>query len=226
MHTHPAHLHVAGVDEAGRGPMVGPLVVCGIMMSSNQIAYLVEIGVQDSKVISAKRREFLFAEIMALAEGIAIRRITAVEIDEGRARGVSLNRIEVSAFASVARELHPDVVYMDAADVVPRRFEETVAHESGLANCQFVAEHKADSKYPIVAAASIVAKVERDREIQRLHTIYGDFGSGYPSDPKTVRFVEHIVRTGEPLPPVVRKSWNSVKRVIEASETKQSRLEG
>jgi ribonuclease HII len=86
-----------------------------------------------------------------------------------------------------------------------------------------VSEHKADSKYPIVSAASIIAKVQRDQAIARLHSRYGDFGSGYPSDLKTIGFVRNLVSSRKKLPPIIRHSWDSVRRIQE--EVEQTRLD-
>ena len=87
-----------------------------------------------------------------------------------------------------------------------------------------VSEHKADSTYPIVSAASILAKVERDRIISSYHEIYGEFGSGYPTDSKTVNFVKELVRNNQELPPIIRKSWKSVRKIMDAESKKQMRL--
>jgi ribonuclease HII len=86
-----------------------------------------------------------------------------------------------------------------------------------------VSEHKADSTYPIVSAASIIAKVQRDQAITRLHSRYGDFGSGYPSDPKTIEFVRNLVTSKQKLPSIIRHSWDSVRRIQE--EVEQTRLD-
>ncbi len=215
---------VAGIDEAGRGPVIGPLVVCGIMLPVERVSELTEIGVRDSKRLTPARRRVLSDQIRAVAERVCVRVVSAREIDNLRRRGVSLNRIELDLFVSIVKELHPDWVIMDAADVNAARFGRLVADESGLSTTKFTAEHKADEHNVVVAAASIVAKVRRDHEIELLRKRYGDFGSGYPSDRKTIEYIRRIVHSQQPLPPIVRKTWKSVERIICAFESSQQTL--
>ncbi len=218
---------IAGIDEAGRGPMIGPMVICGILVQPDVVHRLRSIGARDSKVLTPGNRRVIAGKIREIAEDIVFESIEAREIDRLRDRGVTLNEIEIRAFVSIIKRLKPLEVYMDAADVNASRFETTVAERSGLlsSGCKFIAEHRADSKYPVVSAASIVAKVERDRQISELHETYGDFGSGYPSDQKSVDFVRAIVDSGKPLPDIVRRTWGSVRRIVETSSSEQSRLD-
>ncbi|MFX1367727.1 MAG: ribonuclease HII [Promethearchaeota archaeon] len=219
---------IAGIDEAGRGPMIGPMIVCGILFKLEDIPKLNELGARDSKLLTAKNRRALAGPIRDISRKVALRAIPASEIDQLRGRGVTLNEIEVRAFVSVAEELQPRELYLDAADVLAERFGKEIGERSGLsaAGCRIVSEHKADSKYEVVSAASIIAKVERDEAISRLIMEHGDLGSGYPNDPKTVDFVRNLVRSGEELPSFVRKSWDSVKRIIEENDSVQATLNG
>ncbi|MHA1770898.1 MAG: ribonuclease HII [Candidatus Thorarchaeota archaeon] len=222
-----AHELIVGIDEAGRGPMIGPLVVCGIAVSSTHLSEIERLGVKDSKCLTPRRRDSLAVQIREIADRIAIRKISAHQIDSSRGAGVSLNIIEADAFASIVKELNPTSVFMDAADVNSERFAKIVAERSGLSvsKCQFIAEHRADSTYPIVSAASIIAKVTRDTEIQHLHALHGDFGSGYPSDPKTVNFVRSFIESNTELPQIVRKSWKSIERITTAVRGRQTEIE-
>ncbi|MHA2119247.1 MAG: ribonuclease HII [Candidatus Thorarchaeota archaeon] len=210
---------IAGVDEAGRGPMIGPMVICGVLLNPEVIPKLEEIGTKDSKTLSPSRRLFLSKKIRSLAVKIEIRSVSAADIDRLRKR-TTLNEIEVTEFVSVVKSLKPQEVYLDAADVNAERFGDKIGELSGLAakGAVIVSEHKADSKYPIVSAASILAKVERDRIIDEMHREYGDFGSGYPSDPKTIEFVSSLVKDRQKLPPIIRKSWESVRKIRESAE--------
>lgn len=217
---------VAGIDEAGRGPMIGPMVICGVLIYSEKLSELERIGARDSKTLSHSRRLKLKGQIERIASKVEIRTVSAADIDRLRKR-TTLNEIEVDEFATIAKKLKPQEIYLDAADVKADRFGEKVGNLSGLASkgAVIVSEHRADSKYPIVSAASIIAKVERDRVISEYHKRYGDFGSGYPSDPKTVEFVTNLVRNGQKLPPIVRKSWDSVRKIVENESTEQSTLD-
>ena len=215
----------AGIDEAGRGPMIGPMVICGILVDSDRLHELVEIGAKDSKTLTHKRRLILKGKIEKIATKIEIRTITADDIDRLRKR-TTLNEIEEMEFASIAKILKPREIYLDAADVNAERFGIKIGNLSGIASkgAKIISEHKADAKYPIVSAASIIAKVNRDLAIERFHLMYGDFGSGYPNDPKTTKFVKNLVRNGQKLPPIIRKSWESVRRIIEEESTDQTKL--
>lgn len=217
---------IAGIDEAGRGPMIGPMVICGILVDSDRLHELVEIGAKDSKILAHKRRLILKEKIEKVASEIVIRTVSAADIDRLR-KQTTLNEIEVTEFAFIAKTLKPRELYLDAADVIAERFGIKIGKLSGLASkgAVIVSEHKADSKYPIVSAASIIAKVERDRTIETFHNEYGDFGSGYPNDPKTVQFVRNLVRNGEKLPSIIRKSWKSVARIIDEESTDQTKLD-
>jgi len=216
---------IAGVDEAGRGPMIGPMVICGILVDSDKLHELVEIGAKDSKTLTHKRRLVLMKQIEKITSKIEIRTVSAADIDRLRKR-TTLNEIEVTEFASIAKALNPEEIYLDAADVIAERFGSKIGELSGIASkgAKIVSEHKADVKYPIVSAASIIAKVERDLSIEKLHVKYGDLGSGYPNDPKTIKFVRDLVRNGEKLPSIIRKSWESVRRIVEEESNTQTKL--
>ena len=217
---------IAGVDEAGRGPMIGPMVICGILVDSDRMNELVEIGAKDYKALTPKRRLDLRGKIEHVTSKIEIRTVSAAEIDRLR-KSTTLNEIEVAEFASIAKALRPKELYLDAADVKAERFGTKIGELSGLASkgTVIVSEHKADTKYPSVSAASIIAKVERDLAIEKFHKKHGDFGSGYPNDPKTIKFVRDLVRNGERLPPIIRKSWESVRKIIVEESTKQTKLD-
>ena len=217
---------IAGVDEAGRGPMIGPMVICGILVDSDRLHELVEIGAKDSKTLTHKRRLLLKEKIENITAKVEIRTVSATDIDRLRKR-TTLNEIEVTEFASIAKALNPKEIYLDAADVKAERFGSKIGELSGIASkgAKIVSEHKADAKYPIVSAASIIAKVERDLTIERFHKKHGDFGSGYPNDPKTIKFVRKLVRNGEKLPIFIRKSWESVRRIVVEESTDQTRLD-
>ena len=217
---------IAGIDEAGRGPMIGPMVICGVLIDPRELSKLKQIDIKDSKVLSHSQRLKLKEKIEEIATKIVIRSVSASDIDRLRKR-TTMNEIEVAEFASIAKTLKPQKIYLDAADVKAERFGERVGSLSGLTSkgAVFVSEHKADAKYPIVSAASIIAKVERDRVISKYHEKYGDFGSGYPSDPKTVDFVRKLVRNNQKLPSIVRKSWDSVRKIINEESSDQTTLD-
>jgi ribonuclease HII len=217
---------VSGVDEAGRGPVIGPLVIAGVSIDENELPKLVELGVKDSKLLSPQRREALASQIKELALIHHTVWLSPAEIDrvvESKRRLHKLNRLEAQAMAKVIMILKPDIVYVDASDILPDRFAEHIAENLPFSP-KIVCEHKADATYPIVSAASIIAKVERDREISRLQKKHGNMGCGYPSDPNTIKFLENWIRKFGDYPDFVRKSWKTAKRVKSKADARQKKL--
>lgn len=218
---------IAGVDEAGRGPVIGPLVVAGVMLEEKDLPKLEELGVKDSKRLSPEKREALYPQIKELALIHHAVWLSPAEIDrvvESKRRLHKLNRLEAQAMAKVITVLKPDVVYVDASDTVPERFAEHIA-ENLQFNPRIVCEHKADANYPIVSAASIIAKVERDKTILKLQKKHGNIGCGYPSDPATIKFLEKWVKKFGDYPDFVRKSWKTSKRIMSEADSKQKKLQ-
>ncbi|RLF75970.1 ribonuclease HII [Thermococci archaeon] len=206
-------MKLGGIDEAGRGPVVGPLVIAAVVIDELKIGELEALGVKDSKKLSPKRREELFGKIIELVDDYFILELSPEDIDK---REGTMNDFEVENFAKVLNSLKikPDLLYIDAADVKEERFGSVVGRKLSFYP-EIVAEHKADSKYIPVAAASILAKVTRDRAIERLKEIYGNIGSGYPSDPITRKFLEEYYKEHGSFPPVVRRSWKTLKKIEE-----------
>ena len=199
---------ICGVDEAGRGPVIGPMVVAGVCADEKEIEAL---GVKDSKKLTPKRREYLAERIKEVATQIIIRVVEPEEIDKMR-ENMTLNEIEVEIFADIISKLEGEIIYVDAADVDEERFAQDIEEKIGR-GVKIVSKHKADALYPIVSAASIIAKVERDRIIREISEEIGDFGSGYPADERTKRFLEDYYREHGELPPHTRRSWKSAKRL-------------
>lgn len=203
---------LVGVDEAGRGAWVGPLVVGAVAVLPQEVDRLREIGARDSKLLSPRRREEVYARLQGSVRMGSIE-IPPEEIDRHVRRG-KLNELEARAFGEVARPFAPARVHVDACDTDARRFGRSVARHGGP-GLHVVARHHADRLDPVVAAASIVAKVRRDRAVRRLSELLGqNVGSGYPSDPTTVEVVRAIARPGSPLPDWLRSSWRTTQRVI------------
>ena len=202
---------ILGIDEAGRGSVIGPLVVGGFLVRSDRLAELRAAGARDSKSLSPARREEVFAVLGSLGQRRAIA-VSPPEIDRFVARG-ALNRLEAREFARLVRALSPDAVRVDACDPNAFRFGALVGRLAG-GRVPVLARHRADRDDPVVGAASIVAKVERDRRVARLRRRLGvDFGSGYPSDPRTVDFLRSERVAGGSRPAFVRWSWGTMQRV-------------
>ena len=200
-------MKIIGIDEAGRGPVIGPLVVCGVAVLEDRLEKLEKFQLRDSKKLTPGRRKVMARRIRKFAECHTVH-IQANDIDNLRSKNINLNEIEKIAIKKILSITNPKIAYIDCLDVNPQRFCDEM--ENFRDDLKVVAEHKADDTYAIVAAASIIAKVERDAEIDKLKKEYKDIGSGYPSDPKTIAFLEKY--SHQNLPDFVRKSWATVKK--------------
>lgn len=185
------------------------------MVEEGEIPSLVSIGVKDSKKLSPRRREVLAVEVRRLARACLHLELSPTRIDEyvlRRKKFVRLNLLEAEAMAELITKIKPNIAYVDASDADAERFGRFIVERvpSGI---EVVSEHYADETYPVVSAASIVAKVERDGAIEKLKEEYGDFGSGYPSDSRTVGFLKRWHETHGDFPPIVRRSWKTLKRI-------------
>ena len=204
---------VCGIDEAGRGPVIGPLVVCGVLFTEEKAEQLAAMGAKDSKLLSPQKRERLFSQIQAAAERVELILLSPEEIDAAvLAKDSSLNELETAAMASAINRLRPDKAYIDCPSTNVAGWLSELRRMLDFTPKEIIAEHKADAKYPLVGAASILAKVTRDREIEALKAkFHVDFGSGYPADPKTKAFIEKHYRDF----PFFRKSWETYRRIAE-----------
>jgi ribonuclease HII len=217
---------VAGVDEAGRGCVIGPLVVAGICVEAENLPQLAALGVKDSKLLTAKKREELYTQILKITVNHHIIKVPPAQIDKvvnSQRRLHKLNRLEAQIMAKIIQALKPDEAYVDAADVLEVRFGKHV-QECLKVKTKVFSEHKADRTYPVVSAASIIAKVERDREIAKLTLKYGDFGSGYLTDEKTMGFLTKLLSRYGDYPSCVRKSWEPARRAKSEFGTVQTKI--
>lgn len=210
---------ICGVDEAGRGPVLGPLVVAAVCVRDQR--WLKALGVRDSKRLSPQRREQLAVEIRRKASDEVII-IPAHVLDSLRADR-SLNILEAEVFAAAIARFSPRSAYVDAADVSEENFRRAI--ERCLPTpCRLVSEHYADDTYPVVSAAGILAKVTRDREIRRIEADLGQrIGSGYCHDPTTLEFLRSWLRKHGQPPPHCRTSWETTRRLL--SELGQETLD-
>jgi ribonuclease HII len=201
---------ICGVDEAGKGPVIGPMVVAAVSVKNAKM--IENQGFKDSKLLTPQKRKELF-ELIKKNYDYAIEIIEPEEIDEYRRKN-KLNLLNRKAFEKVISKLNPNVAYVDAADVNEERFGREI--KSNLTNendTDVISMHKADTKIPVVAAASIIAKQTRELEIEKLKEEIGDFGSGYPSDTRTIKFLKSYFHDNSKWPSGTRKSWKTVERI-------------
>jgi ribonuclease HII len=206
---------ISGIDEAGRGPVIGPLVVVGVKVDDD--SGLVNLGVKDSKKLDPRRREFLAGEITKMAEFEA-NVVPAADLDQ-LMNLMTINMIEVKLFASIIEKLRGETVYVDSADTNESNFKSLILKELSF-EIEIVSKHNADDMYPVVSAASILAKVRRDEEVRKIEEEIGEkVGSGYPSDRVTMKFLERWIEEHGDLPPHTRRSWKTSKRLLSLSKT-------
>lgn len=208
----------AGIDEAGRGPVLGPMVMCGISIDDTEAAELAEMGVKDSKLLSPEKREELFPVIKKKVIDYKIESISSQEIDRLIKSGTNLNDIEMQMTAKILNSLDCECAIIDCPSTNIEAYRREL--KSLLKRpIELHVEHKADLNHPEVGAASILAKVTRDSEVKKLHEQYdADFGSGYMSDPLTKKFIDE---NWSKYPELFRRSWSSWKELKSGKDQKK-----
>lgn len=200
-----------GVDEAGRGSVMGPLVVGTVFVESD--TDLLDIGVKDSKKLTPNKRAAMYDRITDCAIHWCTIVTSAADIDRLR-QEISLNEIELRMFAEGVSSHEASAVYADCPDINESGFAARLANALGN-GAEIIAKHKADDTYPVVSAASIIAKVTRDRMLDDIRAEFGEnIGSGYPSDHYTMEFIERWIMENGRAPEHVRCSWEPVKQML------------
>lgn len=211
-------MFIAGIDDSGRGPMFGPMVLCCVVVQGNKVSSLKSLGVKDSKLLTPQKREALYSKIINLVDRYSTRIVCPAAIDAAvNSPSTNLNWLEADNMASLINELKPDHAVIDCPSPNKEAFTEYLEDVLNV-TCKLQCEHKADVNYPAVSAASIIAKVIRDREIQKIKEQLGkhDIGSGYPTDPKSKEFLKNYWNV---YPHIFRTSWASYKRIANANST-------
>lgn len=205
---------VCGIDEAGRGPLIGPLFMAGVVIEEGQEDLLKQMGVKDSKLLTPKKREELFEKIKTVVKSYKILRVAPDEIDDAvnGVDGTNLNWLEANKAVEILNELKAANAIIDCPSPNIQAYtafiEKKLTHKTKI-----VCAHHADTDYVVVGAASILAKVSRDEEIAQLRKKIGaDFGSGYITDPKTKAFVESY---WDKYPEIFRHSWKTFKNAAQ-----------
>ena len=198
---------VLGIDEAGRGCVLGSLFVGAFCCTKQQLQAVEDSGATDSKKLSPSKRSAILEKLKDLGQSKLVK-ITPQEIDNG-----NINTLEEQAFIKLILHFRPQYVYIDAP-AHPKAIPAFIARVRASLQPHFetlpqlIVEPKADLRYPLVGAASIVAKVNRDAA---LHTLGKEVGSGYPSDPKTRAWIKGFFERKEELPDCVRKRWGTIQ---------------
>ncbi len=220
---------ILGIDDAGRGPVIGPMILAGCLITEETEKEFRRLGVRDSKQLTKKRRAFLESVIKEKAEAFAIQTIPAVEIDGKNKDGINLNDVEAQMAAAIVNEINSTLkesgkikVVIDCPSTNRMKWRDTV--RTGIenhSNLEILCEHKADRNHIAVSAASILAKEERERQMDILREKYGSsIGSGYSSDPKTAKFLKKNIKKLENKG-IFRKTWKTWKKATSDSKQKK-----
>ncbi len=227
-------IFISGGDEAGRGALIGPLVISLVSIKKNLEYKLSDIGVTDSKLISKKKRKILFPQIHELCSEIKVSKIYPMEINKAFETKISLNQLEAMHFSALFNQMktYASLLYLDSPEVIQEKFgilfqkmskkpvivkNVKFKKELGLSYTKIISEHKADLRYPVVSAASIIAKVIRDNEIKLIEKkLHIKFGSGYPSDKITIDSVRNNLKNPK-INEFLRVHWKTVDRIKQKS---------
>lgn len=199
--------YIAGIDESGRGAVLGPLVICCASCKRDDEKLLRKFASKDSKQLTPGQREESYAK---LKEFCTFRWVEVSAADlNSLMKTMSLNDIEAKFMAALSKKMDEGDLMIDMPDRYSWTFRKRM---NKFGATRFEAEHKADEKYPIVAAASICAKVIRDHKVDEIRKATCDFGSGYPSDPKTISALKDK-QSRVVVGPFVRTRWKTLDRI-------------
>ena len=210
---------VGGIDEAGRGPVIGPMVIACCTIKEEDELSLKLLGIKDSKLLSPKQREELYDVVIKKVESYKILTLTPDDVDSAlESQNSNLNILEANTSAELVNSLLMNKIILDCPSTNTSAYAGFVKRQFKDKKIEVIAEHKADLNHPIVSAASILAKVTRDREIQKLKDKFEvNFGSGYPSDPLTQEFLE---KNYDKYPEIFRKTWASYQNILKKKAQK------
>ncbi len=217
---------ILGIDDAGRGPVIGPMSLAGCLVDEETGKEFKKLGVKDSKQLTDKRREFLAEIIKQKAIAFEVILINPSEIDGENSHGTNLNDVEAIACANIINKINKGFkeikVIVDCPSVSIEKWKNFLKTKiKNLSNLEIVCEHKADKNYVEVSAASILAKSAREKEMDILKEKYGkEIGSGYTSDPATCRFLEKYAEKHKESG-IFRQTWETWKRACANLEQKK-----
>lgn len=204
---------VLGIDEAGRGCLIGPLFLAGFLMPEEDhlIDKLNDLGVKDSKLLLSHKRSALAKEIKKIARGHKVVRISPAAIDK-----FSINDLEIKFSAQLINQFLPHRTYLDvpASGKGIKKYCQSIGFLCLSPSHKIIGANKMDNHNVLVAAASILAKTERENHVKILKRKYGDFGSGYPSDPQTIKWLMDWKKSHKEWPIIIRKKWSTLNNFI------------
>ena len=216
---------ILGIDDAGRGPVIGPMILAGVLINEEIEKEFKKLGVKDSKQLTEKRREFLADIIREKAETFEVVVVSPNEIEEKNKGGINLNHLEAIACAQIINTINKGFkeikIIIDCPSVGIVKWKEYLLSKVESKNIEISCEHKADRNHIAVSAASIIAKSVREKEMAKLKEKYGsDMGSGYTSDPNTKTFLARNVKKLN-NDGIFRKTWSTWQQVARSGNQKK-----
>jgi len=215
-----------GIDDAGRGPVIGPMVLAGCLIDPKTGDEFKKVGVRDSKQLTQKRREFLEGIIKEKSKAFEVVVLNPEEIDKKNSEGLKLNELEGLAAVKIINKINDGKekikIVIDCPSPNRTKWRNFLIMKiENLSNLEISCEHKADRNHVVVGAASILAKSERERQMNKLKEMYGkDMGSGYTSDPTTKKFLEKNIKNHNNKG-IFRKTWSTWKKAAHKSKQKK-----
>ena len=207
-----------GIDEAGRGPLIGPLVIAGVLVGYEETDALREAGVKDSKLLSEQKIFELCDKIKKIVKKHHVSILSVEEIDASlNADNMNLNLLEARTSSKIIEKMNPDRVVVDSLTSDPKSYKNCLLGFLKDKKMKMIVETKADLNHIECSAASVIAKATREKEIEKIKKVVGDFGSGYMSDPKTVSFLK---QNYDKHPEVFRRTWAPYKKMVEFRDQK------
>ena len=210
-----------GIDDAGRGPLIGPMILAGVLWTGEVERKLKKENIKDSKLLSHVERVRLAQIIRVNVSAYKTVLVFPSEIDST----LNLNTLEASKMAEIINAMNTGkmkqekiTVVIDCPSVNISAWQKTLeSFVKEKDNLKIICEHKADANYLSVSAASILAKVQREEEVEKIKKEFGEIGSGYPSDPTTKKFLSE---KGKELKDsgIFRKSWSTWRKAFPENE--------
>ena len=211
---------IIGIDDSGRGPLIGPMILAGVLVDAEQEKILKKHDVKDSKMLTHAQRLELGKIIEKNIIDKKIVKASPKEIDEAVNSGTNLNTLEAMKTAEIinyfTKKNKKISIVVDCPSNNKRMWSnKMMTFLENMENLDIRCEHKADRDYVAVSAASILAKNMREEEVAKIKKEYGDIGSGYPADPVTKEFLKmngkKLANSG-----IFRKSWATWKALFPA----------
>lgn len=208
-----------GIDDSGRGPIIGPMIMAGVLIDVELEKEFREKGIKDSKLLTPIKREILAEIIKEKSLTYKVSIISPTEIDGRTSSGINLNTLEAIKAAEIINKIKKESPGIDNIKVIVDCPSPNISkwksvlksYVEDISNLEFIVEHKADFNHIACSAASIIAKSTREKEIKKIKKKIGkDFGSGYPSDPITKKFLEDYSKTHE-KDGIFRQTWQTWK---------------